>query len=101
MGKLWRKFDWTLCLEVAENIPPELTPALLRNLDAHTEQGLILSWAKPDVQGLGTANPKSEVEVLKLMQEHTGLQLDSQLTQTLRAASIVPHLADSLLVFAR
>merc|ERR1711971_943102 len=98
---LWQKFDWTLCLEVAENIPPELTPAFLRNLEVHTEHGLILSWAKPDVQGLGTANPKSEAEVLTLMQQHTGLHLDSQATQTLRMASTVPYLADSLLVFVR
>lgn len=98
---LWQKFDWTLCLEVAENIPPELTPAFLRNLDAHSEHGLILSWAKPDVQGLGTANPRSEAEVLKLMQEHTGLHLDTQRTHTLRTASTVPYLADSLLAFVR
>eukprot|EP00913_Durusdinium_trenchii_P027806 g26073.t1 len=54
---LWRRFDWSLCIEVAEHLPTKLTPTFLANLDKHTEQGLIITWARPGLQGLGTANP--------------------------------------------
>lgn len=98
---LWRKFDWTICLEVAEHIPADLTATFLRNLDAHTEQGLVLSWARPGLQGLGNANPRSEAEVLGLVQQHTSLHLDQDLTAKLRATSFVAQLADSILVLVR
>lgn len=98
---LWRKFSWTICLEVAEHIPADLTATFLRNLDAHTEQGLVLSWARPGLQGMGNANPRTEAEVLGLVQQHTGLQVDQDLTGKLRAASSVAYLADSLLVLVR
>lgn len=99
--QLWRKFDWSVCLEVAEHIPPDLTPAFLRNLDAHTTEGLILSWARPGLHALGNANPRSEAEVLRLISEHTGLQLDTELTASLRAAASVAYLAESLMVLMR
>jgi len=99
--QLWRKFDWSICLEVAEHIPADLTPAFLRNLDAHTAEGLVLSWARPGLQGLGNANPKSEQEVLRLISEHTGLQLDSEYTAQLRAAASVAYLAESVMVLVR
>jgi len=99
--QLWRQFDWTLCLEVAEHIPAEYTAAFLQNLDAHTTEGLILSWARPGLQGLGNANPRSEQEVLQLIGEHTGLHLDPEWTATLRASASVASLAESLLVLVR
>jgi 2-polyprenyl-3-methyl-5-hydroxy-6-metoxy-1,4-benzoquinol methylase len=99
--RLWRKFDWSLCLEVAEHIPPELTERFLRNLDEHTEHGLILSWARPGLQGLGNANPRSEGEVLSYIKEYTSLQPDPVLTHNLRLASAVPYLAETLLVLVR
>uniref|UniRef100_A0A7S0FPU6 Apple domain-containing protein n=1 Tax=Pyrodinium bahamense TaxID=73915 RepID=A0A7S0FPU6_9DINO len=98
---LWRKFDWVLCLEVAEHIPPDLTGLFLRNLDEHTGEGLVLSWARPGLQGLGSTNPQSEAEVLSLLSLHTGLHLDHDLTAQVRASSQVAHLAESLLVFVR
>jgi len=98
---LWRKFDWVLCVEVAEHIPPDLTGVFLRNLDAHTGEGLILTWARPGLQGLGSTNPQSETEVLRLVAQNTGLHLDRDLTAQLRAASQVAHLAESILVLVR
>jgi len=99
--ELWRKFDWTLCLEVAEHIPADMTAAFLRNLDAHTTEGLVLSWARPGLHGLGNANPRSEQEVLRLVREHTGLQLDTELTSNLRASASVAYLAESVMVLMR
>lgn len=99
--QLGQTFDWAICLEVAEHIPPELTPAFLRNLDAHAKEGLVLSWARPGLQGLGNANPKSEQEVLRLVSEHTGLQLDTELTAQLRGAAAVALLAETVMVLSR
>lgn len=98
---LWKKFDWLLCLEVAEHIPPEFTGVFLRNLDEHTKEGVIISWARPGLQGLGSANPQSEGDVLDLVKLHTGLHIDQGLTRQLRAASQVTYLAESLLVLVR
>eukprot|EP00931_Biecheleriopsis_adriatica_P100491 TRINITY_DN75791_c0_g1_i1.p1 TRINITY_DN75791_c0_g1~~TRINITY_DN75791_c0_g1_i1.p1 ORF type:complete len:515 (-),score=103.97 TRINITY_DN75791_c0_g1_i1:34-1365(-) len=99
---LWRRFDWALCLEVAEHIPADLTPAFLKNLDAYTADGLVISWAKPGLQGLGTSNPLSQDQVLALLREHTGLKhLDEELTRQVRASSTIPHLAETLLVMVR
>jgi len=55
--QLWRKFDWTLCLEVAEHIPPDLTPAFLSNLDAHTTEGLVLFLGTSGTTWAGQRKP--------------------------------------------
>jgi len=99
--ELWQKFDWTLCLEVAEHIPADLTAQFLRNLDANTKEGLVLSWARPGLPGIGHANPQSEADVLRLVHEHTGLRLDEGLSVQLRAAASAAHLAESIVVFTR
>jgi len=99
---LGRKFDWTLCLEVAEHIPADLTATFLQNLEAHTSDGLVISWARPGLQGLGSANPLSQTQVLALLREHTGLiHLDEDLTRKVRASSTLSHLAESILVMVR
>ncbi|CAK8986603.1 unnamed protein product [Durusdinium trenchii] len=99
---LWRRFDWSLCIEVAEHLPTKLTPTFLANLDKHTEQGLIITWARPGLQGLGTANPLTQDQALELIREHTGLShLDQELTAALRASASIPHIADTLLVMVR
>ncbi|CAK9096125.1 Hypothetical protein SCF082_LOCUS45148 [Durusdinium trenchii] len=79
-------FDWSLCIEVAEHLPTKLTPTFLANLDKHTEQGLIITWARPGLQGLGTANPLTQDQALELIREHTGL---SHLDQDLRLLVMV------------
>lgn len=98
---LWRKFDWVVSLEVAEHIPPDLSGPYLRNLDAYATAGVVLSWARPGLQGLGTANPRSEQEALDLIRQHTSLYVDGELTAKLRAASSIAYLAESLLVLTR
>lgn len=98
---LWRKFDWGLCLEVGEHIPAELTPTFLSNLDAHVTEGLVISWAQPGLQALGSTNPQTESQVLSLLQAHTSLYLDQELTMKLRAASRLVQLTGNLLVMVR
>ncbi|CAJ1359499.1 unnamed protein product, partial [Effrenium voratum] len=100
--QLWRRFDWALCLEVAEHIPAELTATFLDNLDRHTDQGLVITWARPGLQGLGSANPLSQDQALALIRQHTTFtELNEELTAALRAACSIPHLADTLLVMTR
>lgn len=98
---LWRRFDWTMCIDVAEHIPPEFTAVFLQNLDAHTMQGLVLSWPQPSIPGVGQANPQREADVLELVRQHTGLHFDADLTSKVRMAASVAHLAESLFVFVR
>jgi len=98
---LWRKFDWAICLEVAEHIPPDLSGVFLRNLDDHVVDGLVLSWARPGLQGLGNTNPQNEEDVLSLVARHTKLHFDQGLTMQVRSNAQVAHLAQSVLVFLR
>eukprot|EP00929_Paragymnodinium_shiwhaense_P002809 TRINITY_DN103105_c0_g1_i1.p1 TRINITY_DN103105_c0_g1~~TRINITY_DN103105_c0_g1_i1.p1 ORF type:complete len:541 (-),score=122.32 TRINITY_DN103105_c0_g1_i1:43-1665(-) len=96
-----RTFDWALSLEVAEHIPADFAPTFLRNLDSHATQGVVLSWSRPGFPGLGSANPLREEDVIQLVKRHTGLHLDEEHTNNLRASSAVPYLAESLFVFVR
>lgn len=99
---LGRRFDWSFCLEVAEHLPATLTQTFLENLDKHTEHGLIITWARPGLQGLGTANPLTQDQALELIRQHMGLtHLDQELTASLRASASIPHIADTLLVMVR
>lgn len=100
--RLWRTFDWALCLEVAEHIPPTLTRVFLRNLEALATTGVILSWATPDALGMGHANPKREEEVLQLVALHAGsLRYDPVLTMRLRAAATVPYIRNTVMVLKK
>lgn len=96
-----RKFDWVMCIEVAEHIPPELTGIFLRNLDEHATSGVVLSWARPGLQAMGYANPRSEQDVLDLIRQHTRLHVNGHLTTQLRAASTVAAVGESLMVLVR
>jgi len=98
---LWTQFDWSISIEVAEHIPADFAPTFLRNLDANSKHGVVLSWARPGLPGLGSANPRGEMEVITLVRQHTGLFLDEDLTNKLRAASRVAYLAESLFVLVR
>lgn len=98
---LWRRFDWTMCLEVAEHIPPDAAPVFLRNLDAHTTDGLVISWAQPGLHGLGSVNPLPEDKAVALIQAHTGLRIDEDLTKKIRASCSLVHLANSIFVLVR
>eukprot|EP00747_Dinoflagellata_sp_TGD_P209574 gnl/TRDRNA2_/TRDRNA2_82957_c0_seq1.p1 gnl/TRDRNA2_/TRDRNA2_82957_c0~~gnl/TRDRNA2_/TRDRNA2_82957_c0_seq1.p1 ORF type:complete len:526 (+),score=91.38 gnl/TRDRNA2_/TRDRNA2_82957_c0_seq1:55-1578(+) len=98
---LWRKFDWALCLEVAEHVPPELTQQLLQNIDKHVNEGVVLSWARPGPEGVSFINPRTEAEVASLVRASTGLFVNEELTNKLRGAASLQHLRDTVLVLTR
>merc|ERR1719473_1969610 len=80
--KLWRKFNWVICLEVAEHIPADLSATFLRNLDEHAEHGLVISWPRPGLPGLGHANPLPEQQALVTLTANTRMRVNVQLTNT-------------------
>lgn len=98
----WRPepFDWVLCLEVAEHIPPDRESVFLSNLARHSRQGLILSWAPPDIDGEGHVNCQ-RLEDSRERVEALGFVQDSKATAALRASSEVPWIGASVAVYRR
>lgn len=94
---LWRTFDWVLCLEVADRLPKSHTGPLLRNIQRHAEQGLVISWS--DAPGNGHVNPLQEAEFIASVERETGFHLDSDATKLLRGACDQGHLARTVTVF--
>jgi len=78
---LGRKFDWVMCLEVAEHIPKEAEEILLGNLRRHAEIGLILSWSEHGDGPHQNAKPWEEV---KGVMEASGFVLDMAASSRLR-----------------
>ncbi|CAK0871459.1 unnamed protein product [Prorocentrum cordatum] len=93
-------FDWVLCLEVAEHVPPEREHVFLSNLARHAGQGLVLSWAPPGIEGEGHVNCL-ELEESRRRVEALGLVQDEAATAELRAASHVPWISASVAVYRR
>jgi hypothetical protein len=97
---LGQTFDYVLCLEVAERIPPEHTATFLAHLDRITTKGLVLSWSPPP--HVGQVNGRTEAEVVELFAKHApGLQVDQEMTNRLRPSVHLPYLARTLLVLQR
>jgi hypothetical protein len=97
-----RQFDYALCLDVVEHVAQEKTAQFLKNLDALTTKGVILTWRAPGAFTGGTlGNPRTEGEVFALVAEHTNLEVDGPLTDALRVQSHVPYIARSLYVFRK
>jgi hypothetical protein len=78
---LERKFDWVMCLEVAEHIPKEAEDVLLGNLRRHATVGLVLSWSSHGEGPHQNAKPWHEV---KGMVEAAGFVLDEAASSQLR-----------------
>ncbi|CAL1128798.1 unnamed protein product [Cladocopium goreaui] len=105
-------FDWVLCLEVAEHIPPQHEEQFLENLGKHASEGLILpgwtvvilwcpgSWAPPGIEGEGHINCQ-ELEDSRKRVEALGFHQDVAATSALREASQVPWIAASVAVYRR
>lgn len=86
--RLWRGFDWVLCLGVAEHLPEGKVPALLRTVKQHAAHGLVLSW-----------HGKAEADLAALVGLETAFVLDRTATDALRQACELEHLAPFVAVF--
>ncbi|CAE8584464.1 unnamed protein product [Polarella glacialis] len=95
---LGRRFDWVVCLEVAEHLPPEFADILLDNIRRHASQGVIMSWATHDFPNPHHPNTLSEEESTKLI-ESFGFRQDRVLTEKLRAAAEIDWLKQTIAVY--
>jgi len=96
--RLWRSFDWILCLEVGEHVPKQYAPTLLANLKRHSSKGLVMSWSD-DWEGIGHVNCLSRSEFVDFVQESTGFVLDEDATEVVRQGCEIDYIARTLAVF--
>ncbi|WAR00320.1 hypothetical protein MAR_024692 [Mya arenaria] len=93
-------YDWIISLEVAEHIPKIHEPIYIDNLVRHSNDGLILSWAKPGQGGLAHINNRPFNYVIDVMANH-GFSHDKNSSHTLQMASSFGWLRDNVNVFRR
>jgi len=91
---LGRRFDWVMCLEVAEHIPRESEATVLGNLRRHAGRGLVLSWSEEPGEAHPNSRPWPEVrEAL----ESVGFVLDEAASAGMRPR--VPWLKGAVRIF--
>ncbi|KAL3822645.1 hypothetical protein ACHAXA_001798 [Cyclostephanos tholiformis] len=78
-----QRFDWVVCLEVAEHIPEEYESIFVENIISNSPKGIVLSWALPTQPGSGHVNGKTNDYVIALM-ESKGYDFDIEKTTFLR-----------------
>eukprot|EP00928_Gymnodinium_smaydae_P080408 TRINITY_DN64106_c0_g1_i1.p1 TRINITY_DN64106_c0_g1~~TRINITY_DN64106_c0_g1_i1.p1 ORF type:complete len:390 (-),score=46.04 TRINITY_DN64106_c0_g1_i1:719-1888(-) len=71
------KFDWILCLDVAEHIPKALAETFTANLRRLARRGLVLSWTEEAIASHPNPLPWGAARTLV---ERAGFRLDEQLT---------------------
>jgi len=96
--RLWRTFDWVMCLEVGEHIPKEFAKTLLRNLRRHAERGLVMSWSD-DWEGIGHVNCLKRDEFVAFVQAETGFVLDEEATAKVKSSCEIDYIARTIAVF--
>lgn len=96
--RLWRTFDWVLCLEVGEHIPKQYSGILLRNLRRHARQGLIMSWSD-DWEGIGHVNCLQRADFVALVERETDLRLDPLATELVARACDIDYIGRTVAVF--
>ena len=91
--------DAVMSLEMAEHIPPQFEPHVLRNLDVHGARVLILSWSNSNV-GIGHVNPRPIEYVIGRMRD-LGYELNASATKYLRGRATIPWLRHGIMRFDR
>ena len=95
------RYDWVLCLEVGEHIPPAFQQNVFDNLDKLARWGVVLSWATEGQSGHGHVNERSNGWVERIMNSY-GFERDSLTEQTLRdSVSDLYWLKSTLMVYTR
>eukprot|EP00929_Paragymnodinium_shiwhaense_P075321 TRINITY_DN38502_c0_g1_i1.p1 TRINITY_DN38502_c0_g1~~TRINITY_DN38502_c0_g1_i1.p1 ORF type:complete len:590 (-),score=83.05 TRINITY_DN38502_c0_g1_i1:209-1978(-) len=97
---LWQRFDWILCLEVLEHIPPQSERLALRNIREHARKGAIISWAKEYTNYMDPlhVNAKDDPAV-KASLASVGFVRDEQLTAAVRGSSDLFWLQETVAVY--
>ncbi len=94
------KYDYALCLEVAEHIPPEYESVFIKNLIECGNEGIILSWAIPGQGGHGHFNERDNKYVIDLI-TNKGYKYNSDHTNLLRGMVNLPWFKNTLLIFQK
>lgn len=97
---LSKKYDWVMCLEVAEHIPKEYEKVFVENLVRHCTKGILLSWGVKGQGGHGHFNEQDNDYVKALMSEY-GFENDLAAEQELRAETSLPWYKNTLMVFRK
>ncbi|CAK9065810.1 unnamed protein product [Durusdinium trenchii] len=64
---LGQRWSWVMSIEVAEHVPKAFEKTYVDNLDRHSCEGLVISWAPPFQAGGGHVNWKTQAEVEALL----------------------------------
>lgn len=97
---LGKKFDWVVCLEVAEHIPRKFEAILLSNLKRHTKKGLVLSWARKGQGGYGHFNEQNNDYVKEKMKK-LGFYNDEQAELILRKKATLGWFKNTVMIFRK
>jgi len=75
-------FDWVLCTEVGEHIPPAYQDVFLHNVLDHALEGVVLTWSAT-TSGVGHVNAKANWEVINMLADRS-FSLDVGATVAMR-----------------
>ncbi|KAL7524476.1 hypothetical protein ACHAWF_000967 [Thalassiosira exigua] len=91
-------YDWVVCMEVAEHIPPEFEAVFLMNLVTPARRGVLLSWGLPGQNGIGHVNLQSNNYVVELMKS-LGFEYDKERSDYIRSKSRFDWFKGTTMVF--
>lgn len=97
---LEKKYECVISLEVGEHIPKEKEQIYLDNLDKHSSQCIILSWALPGQGGDGHVNEQSNGYVIKEM-EKRGYSYYEEASQYFRSVANLWWFKKTIMVFVK
>jgi len=93
-------YDWTVCLEVLEHVPPVYETTALDNLVRPARIGVVLSWARPGQGGFAHVNPRPHDYVVDVM-ERRGFRVDEVWTTKLRDTATLDWFRFTVNVYRR
>ena len=95
-----QRYDWVVCLEVVEHIPPEFESIVLDNVIRPATIGVVLSWAVPTQPGAMHVNPRT-FEYVEEELRRRGLTLDANATEQLRNGSDLSWFKRNIAVYRK
>ena len=93
-----KSFDWVLCMEVAEHIPPAFEAQFLLNVVTPAKKGVVLTWGQPGQGGVGHVNLRSNEYVIEMMKGF-GLEYDAITSDYLRSQAHFNWFKGTAMVF--
>jgi len=97
---LGKKFDYVVCLEVAEHIPLEYQDIFVENLVKHTDFYLVISWAVEGQGGDGHINEQNEDYVLNLF-KNKNMSYNKEVSDFIRHNATLGWFKETVYVFGR